>query len=90
MLRLIRLWKLAARDLPLLWFALRHPSRPGWLWPVAVFLVLYALDPFNFAIPALGAVDDFVLLPLILHLVVKLLPLDIRLAFGQPGRSLRA
>ena len=81
MLRLLRLWRLAAKDLPLIWFALRHPARPGWLWPVALFLAVYALEPFNFAIPAVGVVDDVVLLPLVIHLLVRLLPRDIQADF---------
>ena len=83
MIRLFRLWRLGRQDLRLLWFALRHRSRPVWLWPAAAFLTLYALDPANFAIPLLGLVDDFVLLPLVLHLLLKFLPSDIRAGFGQ-------
>jgi uncharacterized membrane protein YkvA (DUF1232 family) len=85
MLRLIRLWRVGAQDLTVLWFALRHPHRPVWLWPAAAVLLLYALDPLNFAIPLLGAVDDFLLLPLILHVLVMLIPLNIRVAFGRRG-----
>jgi uncharacterized membrane protein YkvA (DUF1232 family) len=80
---------MGAKDLGLVWFALRHPRRPLWLWPAAIVLVLYALDPLNFAFPVLGAVDDFVLLPLVLHLMVMLIPLDIRVAFGQRARWVR-
>jgi uncharacterized membrane protein YkvA (DUF1232 family) len=83
MLRLLRLWRFAAKDIPLLWFALRHPARPAWLWPAALFVVVYALEPANFAIPALGAVDDLVIVPLILHLLVRMLPAEIRAAFGR-------
>jgi uncharacterized membrane protein YkvA (DUF1232 family) len=64
MIRLFALWRFGRQDLRLLWFALRHRSRPVWLWPAVAFLGLYALDPANFAIPLLGLVDDFVLLPL--------------------------
>ena len=78
MLRLFRLWRLGSKDLGLLWFALRHPSRPVWLWPAAIVLVLYALDPLNFAFPLVGLVDDLVLVPLVLHLLVTLIPLHIR------------
>lgn len=67
-------WRVSRRDLRVLWFALRHPARPGWLLPVAIALGLYALLPFNFAIPVLGVVDDLVLVPLALHWLVKLLP----------------
>lgn len=81
MFRLFRLWRLVASDLRLLWFALRHRRRPIWLWPVAVILGLYALDPLNFALPFAGIVDDLVLLPLLVHLVVRLLPAEIRSGF---------
>lgn len=85
MLRLFRLWRLARQDLRLLWYALRHPGRPLWIWPAALVLVVYALDPLNLAIPALGFIDDFVLLPLVLHGMLKLLPLDIRVAYARRG-----
>jgi uncharacterized membrane protein YkvA (DUF1232 family) len=82
MFRLFRLWRLVASDLRLLWFALRHRSRPIWLWPVAVVLALYALDPLNFALPLAGIVDDLVLIPLLIHLVVRLLPAEIKTGFA--------
>lgn len=85
MIRLLRLWRLVAADLRLLWFGLRHPRRPIWLWPVAVALGLYALDPVNFALPLAGVVDDLVLIPLLVHLVVKLLPTEIKLGFALRG-----
>lgn len=87
MFRLFRLWRLVAGDLGLLWFALRHRSRPIWLWPVAVILGLYALDPVNFAIPFAGLIDDLILIPLLLHLVVRLLPAEIRLGFALRSRN---
>jgi uncharacterized membrane protein YkvA (DUF1232 family) len=83
MLRLFRLWQLARQDLGLLWFALRHRQRPVWLLPATVILCLYAIEPLNMAIPLVGFVDDFVLLPLCLHLLLKLLPADIRAGFAQ-------
>jgi len=83
MLRLLRLWRLAGRDLRLLWFALRHPARPLWLWPVAIGLVLYAIDPVNFALPLLGALDDLILLPLLLHLAAALVPAPIRAGYER-------
>lgn len=87
MFRLFRLWRLVASDLGLLWFALRHRSRPSWLWPVAVILGLYALDPVNFAIPFAGLIDDLILIPLLLHLLVRLLPAEIRLGFALRSRN---
>lgn len=81
MIRLLRLWRLGAQDLRLLWYALRHPQRPLWLLPATGLLAFYALEPVNFALPVLGVIDDFLLLPLILHLVVKFLPEGIRAAY---------
>lgn len=81
MIRLLRLWRLVAGDLRLLWFALRHPRRPIWLWPAAVVLGLYALDPINFALPFAGVVDDLVLIPLLVHLVARLIPTEIRAGY---------
>jgi uncharacterized membrane protein YkvA (DUF1232 family) len=78
MIRFLRLWRLVAGDLRLLWFALRHPRRPLWLWPAVIVLALYALDPVNFALPLAGLVDDLVLIPLLVHLVARLLPAEIR------------
>ena len=45
-------------------------------------LGLYALDPVNFALPFVGIVDDLVLVPLLVHLVVRLLPLEIKAGFA--------
>ena len=78
MTRLLRLWRLGGRDLRLLWFAFKHPHRPLWLWPAVLLLGFYAIEPFNFAVPLLGVVDDLVILPLILHAVLLMLPRSIR------------
>lgn len=83
MVRLLRLWRLGGQDLRFLWFALRHAERPAWLWPTAIFLAVYALEPFNFVLPVVGFVDDFVLLPLVLHAMLKLLPFGIRAEFDR-------
>jgi uncharacterized membrane protein YkvA (DUF1232 family) len=89
MIRLLRLWSTGGKDLRLLWFALRHPGRPAWLLPALAILGLYSLEPLNFALPVLGVVDDFILLPMLLHLIVTLLPRDIRTGFGMglPARQ---
>jgi uncharacterized membrane protein YkvA (DUF1232 family) len=70
MRRLFRLWRMGAQDLRLLLMALRRPDRPWWLVPVSLLLLWFALEPLNFAIPLLGAIDDFVLLPLLLRAIV--------------------
>jgi uncharacterized membrane protein YkvA (DUF1232 family) len=72
MRRLFRLWRLSGQDLRFLWIALRHPNRPRWLLPATIALAFFALDPFNFAIPFVGIVDDVFLLPLLLRLLAAL------------------
>lgn len=81
MRRLLLLWRVGRQDLRLLWFALRHPRRPPWLLPLALLLGTFALEPANFAIPLLGAVDNLVLLPILLHALLKQLPTDVRASF---------
>jgi uncharacterized membrane protein YkvA (DUF1232 family) len=83
MFRLLRLWRVGAADLRLIWYALRHPERPLWLLPVSALLGLYALDPANLALPVLGVIDDLLLLPMLLHVVVRFLPPAIRYDFGR-------
>ena len=79
----VLLWRVSRNDLRFLWFAARHPSRPGWLIPGAIVLAIYALSPLNFAMPIIGVVDDLVIIPLALHWLLKLLPQRLRENFEQ-------
>jgi uncharacterized membrane protein YkvA (DUF1232 family) len=72
------LWRVLKGDLRVLWHALRHPDRPGWLIPAIALVTLYAIDPFNFAVPLAGIVDDGVLVPMVLHLMVRCLPTQLQ------------
>lgn len=75
--RFLALWTLVRRDGRLFWFALRHPDAPPWLKPAAFGLLLYAVSPIDLIpdfIPGLGIVDDVVLIPLAVHLILKRLP----------------
>jgi uncharacterized membrane protein YkvA (DUF1232 family) len=83
---LLMIWRMSKVDLRLLWFALRHDARPGWLLPATAGLLLYALAPFNLAVPFLGAIDDMVLVPLALHYLLKLLPVPITQGFAKTRR----
>jgi uncharacterized membrane protein YkvA (DUF1232 family) len=83
---LVLLWRMSKSDLRLLWFAIRHRDRPRWLLPATLGLGLYLLAPFNLAIPVLGAVDDFVLPPLVLHALLKLLPTHVIDGFSARHR----
>jgi uncharacterized membrane protein YkvA (DUF1232 family) len=74
MKKLALLLKVIKNDLRVLWYALRHPDRPAWLMPAIALVALYAIDPFNVAIPFVGILDDGVLVPMALHLMVRCLP----------------
>jgi len=75
--RLFRLWAVVRNDVRLLWFALRHPQAPVWLKPAALLLAVATLLMPE-VIPVLGVVDDLVLVPLILHLLLLALPGRVR------------
>lgn len=68
------------RDGVTLWFAGRHPNTP---WPakaLGVFVVAYALSPIDLIpdfIPVLGYIDDALLLPGLIWLAIRLLPLPV-------------
>jgi uncharacterized membrane protein YkvA (DUF1232 family) len=82
--RIFALWRMVAdQDLRLLWFAIRHEKRPGWLLPGLAFLALFAVEPLNIAVPVLGVVDEFLLVPLILHGMVKMLPAQVLDGFAH-------
>jgi hypothetical protein len=90
--RIFALWRMVAgQDLRLLWFAIRHDARPIWLLPGLAGLALLAVEPLNFAVPVLGAVDELVLVPLVLHGMVKMLPLQVVDGFARAyaGRAHR-
>ena len=65
------------RDAVALWFAARHPETPWVPKAICVFVVAYALSPIDLIpdfIPVLGYVDDALLLPALIWLVVRLIP----------------
>ena len=72
------LWKISKADLRTLWIAFRHPERPWWVRPAAVLLLLYAMSPLNLMLPVIGLVDELVIIPLLLHVLVSILPLRLK------------
>jgi len=92
MKRIFAFWRMVAgQDLRLLWFAIRHEQRPGWLLPGLAGLALLAVEPLNFVVPMFGAVDEFVLVPLVLHGMTKMLPAQVidSFAYSYAGRARR-
>lgn len=70
----LMLWRVGRADVKLWWRAIRSPTRPRWLIPASLGLGLFALFPFSWAIPIVGALDDFVIAPALFHALVSMLP----------------
>lgn len=83
------LWRMSKTDLRMLWFALRHPHKPAWLIPATVLLALYAISPLSYAVPFVGLADDLVVVPMLLHFLIKMLPDSLRTASQVSARSVR-
>ena len=63
-----------------LYFAARDPRTPWYVKAFAAGIAAYALSPIDLIpdfIPVLGILDDIVLLPLAIILVLKLIPPDV-------------
>jgi uncharacterized membrane protein YkvA (DUF1232 family) len=78
MKRILLLLKVVRRDLSTLLIAVRQPDRPAWLMPAMGIIALYAIAPFNVAIPVVGLIDDGLIVPVALHLLVRCLPMRSR------------
>jgi uncharacterized membrane protein YkvA (DUF1232 family) len=78
MIERIRIWAAALkRDVAALLLAVRDPRTPLLARIVAALVVAYALSPIDLIpdfVPVLGYLDDLVLVPLGLALVLRLIP----------------
>lgn len=77
----LKTWaKRLKRDGVTLWFAGKHPRTPWYAKALGVFVVAYALSPIDSIpdfIPVLDYVDDVLLLPGLIWLTIRLLPLEV-------------
>jgi uncharacterized membrane protein YkvA (DUF1232 family) len=67
----------AKREVLTVYFAARDPRTPWWLRGLALAIAAYALSPLDLIpdfIPVLGLLDDLLLLPLGILLILRLLP----------------
>ena len=67
-------------DIPAVYLALKHKKTPILAKVLALFVVVYALSPIDLIpdfIPLLGLVDDVILLPGLIALIIKLIPREI-------------
>jgi uncharacterized membrane protein YkvA (DUF1232 family) len=63
------------------YFAIRDPRTPWYARALAVVVVAYALSPIDLIpdfVPVLGYLDDLILVPLGIALVLRLIPADVR------------
>ena len=63
-----------------LWFCSRHPRTPLLAKAIAIAVVAYAFSPVDLIpdfIPVLGLLDDLLLLPIGVWVVLKLVPADV-------------
>ena len=68
------------RDVLALWLAARDPLVPWYVKLVCAGIAAYALSPIDLIpdfIPALGYLDEVILLPLAIMLAVRLVPSDL-------------
>ena len=65
------------REVMTLWFACRDPRTPWYAKVLTMLIVAYALSPIDLIpdfIPVLGYLDELILLPVGIYLVLKLVP----------------
>lgn len=75
--RLINWAATLKREVMVLWFACRDPRTPWYARVLAMLIVAYALSPIDLIpdfIPVLGYLDELILLPVGIYLVLKLVP----------------
>jgi len=74
----LKIWAAALkREVMALWFACRDPRTPWYARLLTMLIVAYALSPIDLIpdfIPVLGYLDELILLPVGIYLVLKLLP----------------
>jgi len=76
----LKIWAAALkREVMTLWFACRDPRTPWYARVLAMLIVAYALSPIDLIpdfIPVLGYLDELILLPVGIYLVLKLVPAE--------------
>jgi len=92
-MRLRRWAKLIKRDVLTLRFACRDPRTPWWFKLLAFGIVAYALSPIDLIpdfIPIIGLLDDAIIIPLGVMILLRLLPRDVRISSAERAEVQRA
>src|SRR5437899_2077223 len=81
----IRQWaRTIRRDVVAVWIAARDPRVPWYAKALALAVAAYALSPIDLIpdfIPVLGYLDDLIIVPLGILLVIKLVPAELMAEF---------
>src|ERR1700676_3737899 len=81
MLRILKLWaRRLIRDVHAVYLAARDPRVPWYARVLAIAVAGYALSPIDLIpdfIPVIGYLDDLIIVPLGIWLVVSLIPEDV-------------
>lgn len=89
----LRAWADAiTRDVHALYLARRDPRVPWYAKALAIVVAGYALSPIDLIpdfIPVIGYLDDLVLVPLGISLVVRLIPPDVMAEYRQMAAAAR-
>ncbi len=92
MLERVKLWaKIIKRDIAALWLAARDPRTPLSAKILALMVASYALSPIDLIpdfIPVLGLLDDVILVPIGILLVVKLIPAPLMQEFRERASAI--
>ena len=68
------------RDIPAVFLAMKHPKTPWYARILAGIIIWYALSPVDLIpdfVPVLGYLDDLVILPLLIILLLRLIPREV-------------
>ena len=92
MLERAKQWaRLIKRDVIALWIAARDPRVPWYAKALAIAVAAYALSPIDLIpdfVPVLGYLDDLVIVPLGILLVVALIPAALMAEFRERAATL--
>jgi uncharacterized membrane protein YkvA (DUF1232 family) len=77
----LKAWaKRVKQDTVMLWFARSHPGTPLLVKLLCILTVAYALSPIDLIpdfVPVLGLLDEMILLPFMIWLAVRMLPVQV-------------
>lgn len=78
--KLVRRFKHLKSDLPAVYMAMKDSRTPLLAKAIALGIVVYALSPIDLIpdfVPILGYLDDVIILPALMYLLIKVIPNDI-------------